>query len=507
MKIFCTASKDTYITNKVISGQSKVESNLGRAGTLDLFKIYDENNDKVENGIELSRLLLKFDLDRIKNLLDTKVNINDASFDAKIKLFDVSSGVPKPSRFNLEVLPLALAFDEGIGRDVSSYGDFDTANFLNASYFDGNNVIWNESGANSKGFLNENVDVIIGMGDENDYDLFDSKQRFEEGDEDLSIDVTMIVSGVLAGILPDHGFRISFAQDQEEDDKTRILKRFASRHVVNPQIRPRLEISIDDSDLDDRRNVNLDQPLKLSLENRIAGVRTNIRVGSEELVGNDCIGLELSYGDFTLYSTGSQRTAGTFENAVEGIYDAIFTIPSEATFNESGISLHEELERLNILKFKERWFPIADPTRTIKTNELHVNINPPQSENFGLMPYEFRLANIKNRYTKNSIERVKVFVYDPNYLHTSTRSKSLRLRSVILSNIYYCIRDSYSGQILVDYDFEKNSTKLSYDADGLYFDIDTSIFAHGKNYSFDFSAFDGNDVLYSYRSKETFGVF
>jgi hypothetical protein len=502
MKIFCTASKDTYITNKVISGQSKVESNLGRAGTLDLFKIYDENNDKVDDGIELSRLLIKFDLDRIKNLLDTKININDESFNATIKLFDVNSGVPKPARFDLEVMPLNSEFDEGIGRDVSSYGDFDTANFLNASYVNGTNVAWKKSGANSKGLLGTNdIDVITGIIDE-----FDCRQRFEEGIENLNIDVTPIILNILSGVLPDHGLRISFVQDQEEDDKTRVLKRFTSRHVVNPQIRPRLEISFDDSDFDDRRNVNFDQTLKLSLENRIAGSRSNIKVGNNELVGEDCIGLELSYENFTFYSEGSQRTVGTFGNAVQGIYDVIFTIPSDAVINDSGTLIREELERLKTLKLKERWFPTFDPSITIKTNELQIDVNSPLSERFGLTPFEFRLSNLKSRYKQNSIERVTVFVYDPNYLHASTRRKSLRLRSVILNNVHYSIRDADSGQTLVDYDFEKNSTKLSYDAEGLYFDIDISILSPGRNYSFDFSAFDGNDVLYSYRSKETFGV-
>ena len=503
MKIFCTASKDTYITNKVISGQSKVESNLGRAGTLDLFKIYDENNDKVENGIELSRILIKFDLDRIRNLLDSKVDINDESFNAVVKLFDVNSGVPKPARFDLEVLPLNSEFDEGIGRDVSSYGDFDTANFLNASHSNGIEVAWKESGANSKGILgDDDIDVITGIVDD-----FDCKQRFEEGIEDLSVDVTPIVQSILSGTLPDHGFRVSFVQEQEDDDRTRFLKRFASRHVVNPQIRPRLEISFDDSDFDDRRNVNLDQTLKLSLENRIAGSRTNIKLNNVELIGNDCIGLELSYNDFTLYSTGSQRTAGSFGNTVQGVYDVFFTIPSDALINDSDVTIQEELESQKTLKLKERWFPIFDPSRTIKTNELQIDFNAPQSENFGLKSYEFRLANVKNLYKRSSIERVRVFVYDPNHLYASTRTKSLRLKSVILSNVHYSIRDSNSGQILVNYDFEKGSTKLSYDSEGLYFDIDTSILLPGRNYSYDFSVFDGDDALYNYRSNETFGVF
>jgi hypothetical protein len=502
MKIFCTASKDTYITNKVISGTSKVESNLGRAGTLDLFKIYDENNTKVDGGIEISRLLIKFDMERVRNLLDTKIDLNDDSFNARIRLFDLSSGIPKPSNFDLEALPLNVSFDEGIGRDVSSYGDFDAANFLTASYSNGTSNAWNSPGANAKGYANDAVDVIVGF----EGDAFDCRQRFEEGDEDLNIDVTTVVSGVLSGILPDHGFRLSFVQGQEDDDKSRFLKRFASRHVINPQIRPRLEISIDDSEFDDRRNVHLDNPFRLSLENRVSGARRNIVIGSEELTGNECIGLELSYKDFIIQSTGSQVTAGTFGNALQGIYECFATIPSESTFDETNATLSDLLESNGSLTLNERWFPLQDPTRTIKRNEIKVSRNEPSSELFGLPDLEFRLQNLKNRYRRDAVERVRVFVYDPNHSYKATRTKTLRLRSLIVSNVHYSIRDAHSGQTIIDYDFDKGSTRASYDADGLYFDVDTSALMQGRTYSFDFSIYDGGEVQHTYRSKETFGV-
>lgn len=502
MKIFCTASKDTYITNKVINGKSKVESNLGRAGTLDLFKIYDENNDKVADGIEISRLLIKFDLERVKNFLDTKIDLNDASFDARLKLFDVSSGVPKPSRFNLEALPLNVPFDEGNGRDVSNYEDFDAANFLAASYSNGTSIQWNSPGANVRGFVHDDSDIIVGFAIEQ----FDCKQRFEEGDEDLSIDVTSIVTNILANNIPDHGFRVSFVQDQEEDDRSRFLKRFASRHVVNPQIRPRLEISIDDSEFDDRRNVHLDRPIRLSLENRIAGARKNIISNAEELVGTDCIGLEISYANLSIISFGSQKTVGTFDQFLQGVYESYLSIPSDSTFDESGMTLGELLDSNENLIFNERWFPLTDPSKTIKRNELTIFKNEPSSEQFGLPDLEFRLQNVKNRYRQDSVERVRVFVYDPNHSYKASRKKSLRLKSLILSNVHYSIRDAHSGQTIIDYDFEKDSTKASYDAEGLYFDIDTSVFVTGRMYSLDFSIYDGGKIQYTYRSKETFGV-
>ena len=40
-----SSSKDTYITNKVIDNSfTASDANVGKAGTLDLFKLYNESN-------------------------------------------------------------------------------------------------------------------------------------------------------------------------------------------------------------------------------------------------------------------------------------------------------------------------------------------------------------------------------------------------------------------------------------------------------------------------------
>jgi len=38
-----SASKDTYVTDKIISQQRTPEANVGQAGTLDLFKLFNES--------------------------------------------------------------------------------------------------------------------------------------------------------------------------------------------------------------------------------------------------------------------------------------------------------------------------------------------------------------------------------------------------------------------------------------------------------------------------------
>ena len=131
MKIFCTASKDTYITNKIIDGRLVADdANVGRAGTLDLFRLFNETKLRGSGSQdEVSRLLIQFDYANLKALTESKCDLNSSNFSAKLKLYDVQSGHAVPANFNLVIFPLSKSFDEGVGRDVASFGDLDVANF------------------------------------------------------------------------------------------------------------------------------------------------------------------------------------------------------------------------------------------------------------------------------------------------------------------------------------------------------------------------------------------
>ena len=89
-----SSSKDTYITNKVIDNSfTASDANVGKAGTLDLFKLYHESKlPGVTNVTELSRGLIKFDLNPLRKQMNTDLNISDSSFQCQIKLHDVYGG-------------------------------------------------------------------------------------------------------------------------------------------------------------------------------------------------------------------------------------------------------------------------------------------------------------------------------------------------------------------------------------------------------------------------------
>ena len=123
-----TASADTYITNKILQNKFRAtDANVGRAGTLDLFKLFEESRFTESGTVvtgsvrELTRILLKFDYSNIVPLTSRSLDINSDSFKAELRLSEVKTGTPVPRNFNVIANPLAIAFAEGSGRSTSQF--------------------------------------------------------------------------------------------------------------------------------------------------------------------------------------------------------------------------------------------------------------------------------------------------------------------------------------------------------------------------------------------------
>lgn len=497
MKIFCTASKDTYITNKIIdSSYEAVDANVGQAGTLDLFKIYDENKlDGNDEQTELSRILVKFDLQKLRDLKSNVIDLNSHSFKAELCLFDVRSGHAVPKNFNVISMPLAINFDEGVGKDVATFGDLDVANYLKAGY-DGVDVEWYGTGASVIGNLvpGSLVDVYFEGDLGNGVVTFISEQLFVKGTEDLRLDVTDVVLGTIADIIPDHGFRISFGSSEENDFKTRFLKRFASRHSSNPFIHPRLEIFFDDSLTDDRGNIYFDSANRLFLRNLIRGELRNLQEGFTEVTGDDCALLELSCGDFSQEFNVHQLVAGTDIEPVPGTYyaEGVVIYLNDLFLEEAmdppaaAITFAEQFAKTGKATFQERW-KSTDGNLIYHTGTLDVKF-PERNLLYGddLTGYQVRSFNIRKEYDAGCLETVRLFVDNYKKEVFKTRKTTLKKKSEILESLHYRVKDAESGFIVFDFDVDGNSTRTSYDADGHYFNFDFNILPPGRTYKFEF---------------------
>ena len=258
-----TASADTYITNKVLNKATRAtDANMGNASTIDIFKLYDESSftghpktykddtgtlllhadaDGASVPVELSRGLVKFDLSELAAGIQS-----ETGFEATLKMYDVFGGQTTPSNFSLLVAPLSFAFDEGSGRDVESFDDLDVCNFLTASYSNGVETLWGTHTTITPAVGDPYL--VFNILSTTDFNTgYTVTQEFETGQEDLSVNVTTAITAMLAGGITNNGFRVSYIQAEEQDNKTRFVKRFVSRHSSDKNKTPRLIIKYTDS--------------------------------------------------------------------------------------------------------------------------------------------------------------------------------------------------------------------------------------------------------------------
>jgi len=501
MYLILTASSDTYITNKIIDNQFRAtDANVGRAGTLDVFKLYNESKiSGSSKPAELSRLLLKFDLSKLHELTSSNIDINASNFEAKLKLYDILGGQATPSNFKLVVYPLSRSFDEGIGRDVASFSDLDACNFITSSYSNGTSNLWHMTGAYAGGQLNStDIDYISSGTLGSTLHDFGSVQTFPKGNEDLNINVTTILSATLAGQLPDRGLRISFSGSEETDSKTRFVKRFASRHSSNPFKVPQLHVSWDDSVVDHHGDFVFDLSGSVFLNNYHRGTSANILSGaaSSQVTGQNCVILKLQKGDWKKFITGSQHTAGTDSTGVTGLYSASFAVSLSSTqkVNRQTQKLSDLVRVSGSIKFDEYWLS-TDETVGYHTGSLE--IIPAQRSSYSADPASlmFTFTNISDEYHVDDVIKLKVFIDD-----TAAKEKVYKTpyskKSKVLSNLYYRVRNPDLGIVVVPFKKNNAGTRLSSDSSGMYFEFRVQNLPAGHVYVFDLltTDYDSNRV-------------
>lgn len=478
-----SASKDTYITNKIIGNKFRAtDANVGQAGTLDLFKLYGESTSGSNSTpTEISRLLIKFDLTELQRLSGSKIDVTDASFNAKLIMKDIYGGQTTPSKFKIIAFPLAKSFDEGAGRDVERYSDLDSANFVTASFQSGTPSLWITNGAMKSGSLSDvdSIDVIVSGSLGGNPIALCAEQYFEKGTEDLELDITNAMSGTIVGAIQDHGFCIAYSGSYETDQYTYFVKRFASRDAAMTHLRPRIEIRFNDQVLDNRNNFIFNVSGSLFLRNYHRNVASNLISGSaaSTLQGNNCLNLTLKSGSFEKSYNAGQAQIGTCYQA--GVYSASFAISS---FDDP---LFTYLKTANSASFTEIWSVldtdevgrVAYVTRSLIINKEDRVVSRAEDSRKLVT-----ITNLGERYRNTDNIRVRVFVEDRSQEVIAYKTPFL-VKSQICENMKYRVIDDELNKVVIPFD---NATLLSSDEEGMYFDFYMSSLNVGRLYRFEF---------------------
>jgi len=487
-----SASKDSYITNKYVAGQQCTTSNVGQAGTLDLFKLYNETTIPgiTSSIVESSALLVAFDYSNIEST--PFVDITHPSFKCFLHLKNVYGGQTTPSNFTVEIWPLSKSFDEGRGSDVVAFRDLDTCNWISAS----SDAAWESPGASLSGTLGDTCDILVGTG-------LGARAFFERGDEDLFVDITEHVSASLAGLVTNHGFRISLSSSLEADTNTYFVKRFGSRQAFDRSLQPRIVVKSTSDILEDSSGfplLNVSQ--SLFTYNQVADTYVNFFSGSSEITGPDCVLVKLEASKSFTYTTssfsishnatinhltkslatwttqfsGSQLTS-SFGTTIPGTYKSDMLV---STFEPS---LRDYLSGSNSIEFKVSWTSLDG---TVVYAQDYAIFNNVQGGFSNIQPknWVLNITNLQQTYSKNVQTPTRLRVFIQNYDLTNALTKlPARTGSQIVKNLKWRLIEAYTKKVVIPFD---SGTRLSYDRDGMYFDLWSSDLDLGQVYQIDF---------------------
>lgn len=493
------ATKSSYITNKYIAGSPSTTSNVGLAGTLDLFKLYDETttSDSTQPIVELSRLLVKFDLERLQG-----INPDDPTLECQMVLKDVYGGQGTPSNYTLVAYPLLKEWSQGVGMDVVSYRDLDAVNFITASIDNGMVTLWNAPGASALG-----LDFDGTMG---------ALQNFERGDEDLSMDVTHIISGTLAQDIPNHGFRISFSDAIEQDEKTYFVKRFGSKNVIDSNLKPQLVVKYDDVIQDDTANAWFDKPLNFFTYNIMNGSYQSFFDGAQELLGPDCLSVELIASKSVKFMTSSYSP--THKTNINHVTSSVVYFSSSflgSQFEMSGIPqkgiyhapiqldttqpLLDFLSGSTSMEFEVRWNNLSGD-KTYSRTWTTFDIPQAQFQNYEGKNWIVNTTNLRRKYrVDDGRVRVRVFIYDySKEQYKSSKKIPSKMKSVIVKDMKWRLIGAYSKRTVIPFD---SATRLSYDDTGMYFDFYPGDLEVGSVYEFEFQINNDTGDAHHYSSE------
>lgn len=485
-----TGSKDTYITNKIVNGVARAEgANVGYASTVDLFKLYGETTlagvsgictiddvdytDKTEqecstaggtwepNLTELSRGLIYFDLDQLKSEIESMVAI-DGSMTIKLQYSDVQGTQVAPQAYSLELCPLNVEFDEGIGDNVVTLGDSYATNWLQNT----SETLWTTPGGG------DNIGPVI------------ATQYFDSGYENLDMDITSWVQSHWANpvTVPNNGWMLKFIDAEESNKKTYFVKRFSSRHTRNPMLRPKLVVQWDSYHIDDRLDFSSNSANTLSVKNYSKGDLSSV---------DNAPTVTLSRGTWSKVIASSEVVSAGITQG--GFYEA--TVPVLDLQGDDN-ALLSDLEASGSILLQEQWNydDNSDPANSVLLYSGSLDLKW-SNASVSSMPkeYRFTIINANSTYTHGEIPTIRLFVREKNLANEPVRIP-IQLKSQIIRKAYFQIKDTNKLNVLVPFsdklDTPDESTRISSDGDGMYFNFPVSVLPRGRTYSIDIAYYD-----------------
>ncbi len=443
-----TANQDTTITNAFKSNLKTrgTGSNMGSSDILEVFSIYGQSS---ATSSEASRILVQFPINSILSDRNLSKIPSSGSVNFYLRLFNAPHGETLPNQFTLLVNPISKSFQEGNGLDMEEYTDItrngDGANWINSS----SGTLWNIPGGD---FISSSY-----------------SQYFDQGIEDLELDITPIVESWISNNIPNYGLGIYLTNTQETQNRSFYTKRFFARTSEFFFKRPIIEARWNSSVTDDRQRFFVSSSLLSQQDNTHTIYFYNYVNGQLKNVpsigtGQVSVLVYSSASDgVVLNSTPSPITGGYVST---GIYSASFILDTTASIAY------------------DIWYNGAQVYHTGTLKPIKFDA---LDDNSFSAKYVSTLTNLKNKYSTNETSRLRLFTrlrdWNPNIFTVASND----IQGVVPENIYYKLLRTTDNNVIIDYGTGSlNHTKLSYDGNGNFFDFDFNLLEPNYSYGFKF---------------------
>ncbi len=487
-----TANADTTIANSYLDGGGTAQySNLGAADSLEVYSIHGRVS---QQSAENSRILVGFDYSKISQ--DRANYLIPASGSVKffLKMYNVEHPETTPEKYYLSILPISKSWEEGSGLDLEGYTDSGYDPDDNSGF--GANWLYARSGSQ---WNNPGGDFIASL---------EKTQYFDDGTENLEVDVTDIVEKHINSQTSSYGFCVKLSAsyenvtgDSDSVETTYYTKKFSARSSEYFYKRPIIEARWEPQIKDDYPTYKILNDLvetgdesnyvNAYFYNNVNGVKRPLSstYNTSSLLLSFYTGSQLSSGSLSFISSSVTKIDAStikykfiIDNTDSDISSlqsgSISLITGSYKFYTNTSVVYSETGSLNFVK---------------ETPEQYFS---PQSE------YTFKVMNVKSAYSKNETAYFQVYSRELNWNPNIYTKAVQTLDSTRHKNLYYKIVRVADNETIIDYGTGSlKYTQVGYDRSYNIFDVDMSMLE--PNYSYEIRL--GLDYTYTFKeSKDKF---
>ena len=461
--------------------------------------------------INLDRILIKFNFADLSASL--KMNTDNPPADGGsigpegryyLKMFNAGSAKQAAKSFTVNThLVISQSWNEGDGLAIDSFRDPGYANWKNPS----STGSWHTPGLGSGSITTQEASNPDKGADYLNYfsgSLKVTTSSFDVGYEDMEVEITDLMQVVLSGsgrqALPNLGFLVKLGQSEEKNNVDYSEKLFFSKDtstIYSPQV----IVKYNDFRADDRGYMLTDTPNRLYLNYSKRGNLVDIKGITNGPVSSRNMSSFLTCSIFSGNLSGTLPTGSslatlvgaanyhqganlTCSRFVQGVYRTPLFEMSKSYLSGSGSG-----------KFFDVWYNTANTTANYMiTRSFVLYEDDYYNSRVSLSPQEFTTAipGLQKEYSQNDTSvRLDVTV--------RKRGTSLddpdRNKIFIVHTGSYKVADINNKETIIDYD--DTYSRLSYDENGNYFNLDMSSFDRKRTYEVKFRYKINNRVVIS----------